>query len=188
MDGDYPAVTGETLLHQGRFIVFKSLDWVDGYGVSRQWESADRPGEGGAVLIVARLLRSRRVVLIRQYRPPAKCYVYEFPAGLVDAGETGEAAAARELREETGYVARRLEMHPRAFTSPGLSNENVHMVLAEVDEDGEENRELRTEFDSSEMIETVLVGEGDLIDFYRRESAAGNAFDAKLAAYIMARM
>jgi ADP-ribose pyrophosphatase len=181
-----PQVTGETLLHGGRFVQLKDLEWTDAYGQARHWESAERPGDCGAVLIVALLRPSDRVVLIRQYRPPARRPVYEFPAGLVDAGETPEAAAARELREETGYTASTMRIFPAAYTTPGLSSESVFMVCAEIDEQSPENITPRTEFDESEMIETLLIKRADLPGFYRRETATGASFDAKLAAYIIA--
>ena len=179
-----PAVTGEILLHQGLFVAFKKLEWTDAHGEPRQWETADRMAKG-AVLIIARLLPSDRLLLIRQYRPPARRYVIEFPAGLTDPGEMPAEAAARELREETGYTAGNLRVYPAAYTTPGLSNEAVHMVLAEIDEDAPENRDPKTDFDESEMIETILIPHSELPAFYRREVGAGNAFDSKLAAYIL---
>ncbi len=183
---DSPFVRKETLLHRGRFVVFKELEWVDSYGVVRTWESAERANANGAVLIVACMQPSNRVLLIRQYRPPARRVVYEFPAGLIDDGETPMAAAARELREETGYIVRSMRIFPSAYTTPGLSDESVYMVLAEIDESAAENRNPCTDFDPSEMIESILLPRGELAAFYRRECEAGAAFDAKLAAYILA--
>lgn len=180
-----PVVRKETLLHRGRFVVFKELEWLDPYGTVRVWESAERANNHGAVLIIARLLPSDRVLLIRQYRPPARGLVYEFPAGLIDDGETPEEAAARELREETGFVAREMRIFPSAYTTPGLSDESVFMVTAEIDEDAAENVNPRTDFDPSEMIESIFVARGELGAFYRREREGGAAFDAKLAAYIL---
>ncbi len=185
MDGK-PVVTKETLLFGGRFILFKELDWTDAQGGRRTWETADRAAPG-AVLIMARLCPSNRILLIRQYRPPAQRFVYEFPAGLMDAGETPEQAAARELREETGYAAANMRAFPPAYCTPGLSNEAVHMICAEIDETAEENRHPRTSFDPGEMIESVLIGQDDLFAFYQRETGAGAAFDAKLSAYIIGR-
>lgn len=179
-----PEVTGEKVEHQGRFLAFRTLEWTDAHGETRQWETADRMTKG-AVLIMARLLPSDRILLIRQYRPPARRQVIEFPAGLTDPGEAPAEAAARELREETGYIAGNLRVYPAAYTTPGLSNEAVHMVLAEIDENAPENRNPKTDFDESEMIETILVPHAELPAFYRRETGRGNAFDSKLAAYIL---
>ena len=60
------------------------------------------------------------VVLQKQYRPPLDKVVIEIPAGLIDEGETAEQAAIRELKEETGYVGKVLEVSPVMFN--GLYN------------------------------------------------------------------
>ena len=87
----------------GKWLALEVLDYVDRNGKERRWECVSRKRCAGAVLMIAELLPSHRLVLIRQYRPPADGVVLEFPAGLIDEGETPEAAALRELREETGY-------------------------------------------------------------------------------------
>ncbi len=60
------------------------------------------------------------------------------------------------------------------------------MATAEIDEQAQENAAPETDFDPSENIETVLIPRAELTAFYHNESAKGNAFDAKLAAYILA--
>ncbi len=72
-----------------------------------------------------------RVVLIRQYRHAAGGYIWELPAGVLDsADEPPEACAARELREEVGLVAARLECLTTIFTTPGFCDERIHLFLA----------------------------------------------------------
>lgn len=182
---DLPRIESAEELAQASFLKLRRLHWRDAGGVERRWETAERNKDFGAVLIFAWLRPSERLILIRQYRPPADRFVYELPAGLIDAGETPEQAAARELREETGYTARTLTVGPSCYTSPGLSNESVAIAAAEVDENSPANAELRTEFDPSENIDTFLVARADLQSFYENESSSGNAFDAKLASYIL---
>ena len=70
------------------------------------------------------------VLLIRQYRYAANGYVYEVPAGLLNAGETPEACARRELREETGYTAAEFFPLSTFFTTPGFTDERIHLFAA----------------------------------------------------------
>jgi ADP-ribose pyrophosphatase len=82
-----------------------------------------------------------RVVLIRQFRHAAESYIWEVPAGRLDAGEPPEACAERELEEETGMRARRLERLTTIFTTPGFTDERIHLFLADGLEPGAEHRE-----------------------------------------------
>ena len=71
-----------------------------------------------------------QVLLIRQYRYAAERYLYEVPAGRLDAGETPERCARRELREETGCEAERVEHLFTMFTTPGFTDERIHVFMA----------------------------------------------------------
>jgi ADP-ribose pyrophosphatase len=72
------------------------------------------------------------VVLIRQFRHAAGGYIWEVPAGVLDRpGETPEECAARELLEETGLRAGRLTPLTTIFTTPGFTDERIHLVLAQ---------------------------------------------------------
>ena len=72
----------------------------------------------------------QRILLVRQYRLPAGKYLWELPAGKVDAGETPLQAARRELIEETGYRARKWEKLSRFYPSPGFVAERMTIYLA----------------------------------------------------------
>ena len=72
-----------------------------------------------------------QVVLIRQYRHGVRQVVLEIPGGVLDDGETPEASAARELREETGYAAESIRLVGKMFPNPALNNAYVHVLLAE---------------------------------------------------------
>ena len=58
-------------------------------------------------------------MIILQYRPPIEAYCVEFPAGLIDEGETPEQAAVRELKEETGYEGKVCDLSPTLSNQPG---------------------------------------------------------------------
>ena len=63
----------------------------------RKWEGLHRKNDAEAVIIIAKMEPSDRYIIIRQFRPPTNSYLLEFPAGLVDRGETREQTAIREL-------------------------------------------------------------------------------------------
>lgn len=71
-----------------------------------------------------------RILLVRQYRLPARQYLWELPAGRLDPGETPLQAARRELREETGYRARHWKKIAAFFPSPGFLAEKMTIFLA----------------------------------------------------------
>jgi ADP-ribose pyrophosphatase len=70
------------------------------------------------------------VVLVRQYRHPAVRYLLEVPAGTLSDGERPEAGAARELEEELGLIAGRLDKLSEFFVSPGFLEEKMWVYLA----------------------------------------------------------
>ena len=71
-----------------------------------------------------------RILLVRQYRLPARQYLWELPAGRVDEGETPLKAAKRELTEETGYRAKSWVKIADFFPSPGFLAEKMTIYLA----------------------------------------------------------
>lgn len=95
----------------------------------------------GAAAVVA-VDDQERVVLIRQYRHAAGGYLWELPAGVLDApDEPPEACAARELREETGLGATDLTRLGSVLPTPGYSDERIHLFLARGLHDGPASRD-----------------------------------------------
>ena len=82
-----------------------------------------------------------QVMLIRQYRYAAEGYLYEVPAGRLDANEAPEECARRELREETGCEAQRVEHLVTIYTTPGFTDEKIHLFMAVGITRGEASRE-----------------------------------------------
>jgi ADP-ribose pyrophosphatase len=80
--------------------------------------------------MVVALTLQEEVLLVRQYKHGAGGHVYELPAGYLNAGETGEAGARRELLEETGYAAASMEPLGSFLTVPGFLTTRGHFFLA----------------------------------------------------------
>lgn len=89
-------------------------------------EIIDHPGAAAVVPIA----NDGRIILIRQYRHAAGGYLYEIPAGTLNEGEKPLNCAKRELVEETGYRAGRWKKLRTIFTTPGFTNEKIHIYLA----------------------------------------------------------
>ena len=81
------------------------------------------------------------VLLIRQFRHAADGYIWEIPAGGLDEGESPEACAHRELQEETGYRSARMERLTTIYTTPGFTDERIHLFAAHGLEAGTHARE-----------------------------------------------
>jgi ADP-ribose pyrophosphatase len=71
-----------------------------------------------------------RVVLIRQFRHAAEGYIWEIPAGRLDAGEPPEDCARRELEEEAGVQVATIQRLTTIYTTPGFTDERIHLFMA----------------------------------------------------------
>ena len=116
-----------------------------------------------------------RVLLIRQFRHAADDFIWEVPAGRLDPGESPEACARRELEEETGMRAGTLEQLTTIYTTPGFTDERIHLFLARDLEAGSQRREA-DEFMELHTLRWSAVGQ--LI-------AAGAVQDAKTLTALM---
>jgi ADP-ribose pyrophosphatase len=81
-------------------------------------------------VVILPVTDDNKVILVKQYRSPANEMLLEFPAGKTEPGEDVPKTAARELAEETGYVAGKLEYLGKAYASPGVSSEMYHFFAA----------------------------------------------------------
>jgi len=161
--------------------------YSDPNGKVRTWESAERRtrpkgSEIDGVGIVAILEKSTgpEIILQKQYRPPIDKIVIEVPAGLVDAGESPEEAAIRELKEETGYVATVTESSPTMFNDPGFCNTNLKMVHVKVDMSLPQNQDLKPELEENEFIEVFTIPLSGLWEACRKFEKEGFAIDARV--------
>jgi len=83
----------------------------------------------GAAAIVP-LTEHQEIIMVEQFRKPTEEVLLEIPAGKLDQGESPEQCAARELMEETGYKAGKMEKLAAFYTTPGFCNEIIHVYLA----------------------------------------------------------
>ena len=95
-------------------------------GIQAVREVVEHPG-GAAVLPV---FSNGDVLLVEQFRYPMRQSLLELPAGKIDPGELPEETAARELEEEVGFRAGRLEKLAAFYTTPGFCTELLHLFLA----------------------------------------------------------
>jgi len=150
-EGEGPGRLSERLVHEGR-IVRLSLDRVrmpDGTVTER--ELIRHIGASAIVPILGDASApDPEVLLIRQWRYTTSGEILEIPAGMRDTPEeTFEACALRELREETGYVAGRVTPLTPIWTTPGFTDERVHIFVATELEAGERD------LDEDEFVELV---------------------------------
>lgn len=115
------------------------------------------------------------VVLVHQYRYAAGGFVYEIPAGIPLDGESWERCALRELEEETGYRAEALRPLTQIFTTPGFTNEEIHIFQASGLKRGAVRR------DDDEFIEVVALRFSEVL----RMVEEGAIRDAKSLAGIL---
>ena len=160
----------EQIVWQGRFITTK----VDG-----KWEYVSRARGIRAAVILA-IDDEDHVILVEQYRIPLGRNCIELPAGLIGdhddvADEEDSAAAARELEEETGYQAGRIEALGEFWSSPGMVTESFTLVrahdLKKVSSGG------GTE---GENITVHRVAMKDIPEFIEQRRAMGDAIDVKM--------
>lgn len=168
-NGVEPGWLGSRPVHDGR-IVHLSVDTVRFPDGSTGELEMIRHSGASAVLPLAgrRSDADPEILLIRQYRYASGGYMLEVPAGRPDApGEDWEVCARRELEEETGMTAGRIVRMTGIHTTPGFTDEFIHLYLAE------DLREGSTSFDHDEFIELVrmpfsealaLVEQGEITD------------------------
>jgi ADP-ribose pyrophosphatase len=87
------------------------------------------------------MIEKDKIVLIRQFRSPINKEIWEIPAGKLDRGEKPEEGAKRELKEETGYEAKKLKKIGVFYLAPGYSTEYMHLFLARGLKKGEQSLE-----------------------------------------------
>ncbi len=158
-------------IYEGKIINLRKDKVVVMHGTSER-EIVEH--NGGAVL--AAVTPEGKLVMVRQYRKPAGRVMLEVPAGKIDPGEKPEVTAARELKEETGYTAGKVEYLMDFYPSVGYSEEVLYLYLCTELTPGETN------FDENEAIDIEEYEIGELHDMVMR----GEIHDAKTIIAILA--
>jgi ADP-ribose pyrophosphatase len=145
-----------------------------------KWEFASRARNINAVVIIAE--HDGKVILVDQPRVPLGARCVELPAGLVgdvDPDATVEATAVKELEEETGFTAERVEVLGEFYSSPGMLSEGFTLVrahgLRRIGEGGG---------DENEDIAVHLVARADIPNFLELKRAEGFGVDVKLLIFL----
>ena len=128
-------------------------------------EIVEHPGAVGLIPIT----EDNCVVLVKQFRKPVEKFLLEIPAGKLELNEEPRETAIRELKEETGFEAGKIEYLLEFYTSPGFSNEKIHLFLATDLIEGEATP------DSGEFVEKVKISIEDLLKMVDR----GEIVDSK---------
>lgn len=116
-----------------------------------------------------------QIMLIKQYRYAAEGFIYEIPAGKLDGAEDPADCARRELREETGCTAERIDHLYTFYTTPGFTDERIHAFMAT----GLTRGEMAHEKDEFMSLETVTLSQA--LELIRK----GELKDAKTALAIL---
>ena len=135
------------MIFEGRIINTRldKIELPDGRYASR--EIVEHPG---GVCVVA-VTDENEVLFVKQYRKPLEKAIYEIPAGKLDKGENHRDCGLRELREETGMKAEVFEYLGHIYSSPGFTNETIHIYYAEGLTQG------KTDFDEDEFLDVEKI-------------------------------
>lgn len=184
-------ILSEELISEGKWVKFEKTTYMDPTGKTRTWETVKlttRKGKSAdavsVIPVLQRTLHHECIVLVKQFRPPMGGYCLEFPAGLIEDGESPEAAALRELEEETGYKGDVAECSPAVCMDPGLSNCTTHVVTVTINGDDAGNVRPKPK---PEFVEVISLPKNDLLTRLDALGAEDHlTVDARVYAYALA--
>lgn len=143
---DCPQILDSKEIFRGR-VFDVTVDTIREGDKTYQREVVHHPGSA----VIVPVFDDGTIALVRQYRHPAVRYLLEAPAGTLRRGEVPEEGAARELEEELGFVAGRLEKLSEFFVSPGFCEEKMWVYLAT------ELKETRQQLEDDEILDVVRL-------------------------------
>ena len=161
------------LIYDGKIIkVLKDEVFVEkGEGIKSMREVVKH--NGGAVGLV--LTKDNKIKFVKQYRYAIGDYLLELPAGKLEIGENPKDAIYRELQEEVGVKANKIETIASTYVSPGYCTEMIHMYYVE------DYEETETNFDECEDLDLIEL---DVNEAYKL-AEEGKILDAKTLCLMM---
>lgn len=171
---------------QAKWVKLQKATYLDASGKERVWEIASRKTTGKSGVdavamgnIIYHPSKAPSTILVLQFRPPVNAFTVEWPAGLIDAEETAEQAAVRELYEETGYQGKVISTSPAVAADPGMTSANMKLCMMEVRlKEGDAEPEQHLE--EGEDIQRVNVPLAELYDKLNEFAKDGYVIAAKL--------
>ncbi|GAA0481628.1 ADP-ribose pyrophosphatase [Salinibacillus aidingensis] len=160
---------GSKTIFEGKIIDIFHEDVKLPNGKTSKREIVKHPG---AVAVIP-ITKENKLVMVEQFRKPLERSLVEIPAGKLEKGEDPEKSAIRELEEETGYRTPQLSHVTSFYTSPGFSDELIHIYLAR-ELEKVENPASPDEDEFVELMECTLEEANRLVEEQR-------IFDAKTA-------
>lgn len=165
MDELKPTVVKQELVYEGRVFEVSVSDALSAAGNPMKIEIVHHPGGASAIPVSA----EGKIALVRQYRFPPKRFCLEIPAGRINRGDTPLESARRELEEEVGVLAHRMESLCEFYPTPGYCEERLYVYLAT------ELEQTRQNLDSDEEIEVYWLAIDEALSLVR----SGEIDDAK---------
>ena len=171
--GDRPAeMLASRELYRGKIITLNRDTVRLPDGTTTDMDVARHPGASAVVPFMSGPLGDEpQILMLRQYRFAAGGYLYEIPAGRLDEGETPVECALRELKEETGCTADHMEPMTSILTTPGFTDEVIHLFMATGLTHGEHNRE------ADEFVDLVIMRLSEALE----RISSGEITDSKTA-------
>jgi ADP-ribose pyrophosphatase len=167
----------EKTVYDGQWLSVREIIYQNNEGKELSWECVHRKRSTVGVVILARLMPSKRFILIKQYRPAIDGYIIAMPAGL---GFNDPNHALVELKEETGYAGKIVDVSPVLKTGSSLIDDNLRIIYIEVDENLPANQNPAQELEDSEDIQVCLVTKEGAKDFLLEQIKQGTHVAANL--------
>lgn len=178
----------EGALTNPQWVKTKKVYYVDPLGTERDWECCSRATrhegndcDGVAIVAIIQTSEGPSLLLQKQFRAPTNSICIELPAGLIDAGETCEVCAERELKEETGYIGKAVKTSALVYNDPGFCDTNQRIVQVSIDMSDERNKNPVPNLEENEFIETFTAPLKTLPKTLEKLVSEGYVLDARVA-------